>query len=73
MPSTGFEATIPARERPQTHALDCAATYEFLNSSCVSAGLLRFADNDINVKERVSRVKISTLLMAEAGFWTYLF
>jgi hypothetical protein len=26
MPSVGFETTIPARERPQTHALDRAAT-----------------------------------------------
>ena len=25
-PLTGFEPTIPASERPQTHALDCAAT-----------------------------------------------
>jgi len=23
---TGFEPTIPASERPQTHALDCTAT-----------------------------------------------
>ena len=26
MPSVGFETTIPARERPQTQALDLAAT-----------------------------------------------
>jgi hypothetical protein len=26
MPSTGFEPTIPVSERPQTHALDRAAT-----------------------------------------------
>ena len=26
MPSVGFEPTIPASERPQTHALDRAAT-----------------------------------------------
>jgi hypothetical protein len=26
MPPTGFEDTIPANERPQTHALDRAAT-----------------------------------------------
>jgi hypothetical protein len=26
MPPAGFEPTIPASERPQTHALDCAAT-----------------------------------------------
>jgi hypothetical protein len=26
MPPTGFETAIPARERPQTHALDRAAT-----------------------------------------------
>jgi hypothetical protein len=26
MPSAGFEPTIPASKRPQTHALDCAAT-----------------------------------------------
>jgi hypothetical protein len=26
MPPTGFEPTIPASERPQTHALDRAAT-----------------------------------------------
>ena len=26
MPSVGLEPTISAGERPQTHALDCAAT-----------------------------------------------
>jgi hypothetical protein len=26
MPPPGFEPAIPASERPQTHALDCAAT-----------------------------------------------
>jgi len=26
MTTVGFELTIPARERPQTHALDCSAT-----------------------------------------------
>jgi hypothetical protein len=26
MSPAGFEPTIPANERPQTHALDCAAT-----------------------------------------------
>jgi hypothetical protein len=26
MPPLGFEPTIPAGERPQTYALDCAAT-----------------------------------------------
>ena len=26
MPPVGFEPTIPASERPQTYALDCAAT-----------------------------------------------
>jgi hypothetical protein len=26
MPPAGFEPTIPASGRPQTHALDCAAT-----------------------------------------------
>ena len=26
MPPAGFEPTIPARERPQTHALDRAAS-----------------------------------------------
>jgi hypothetical protein len=26
IPPAGFEPTIPASERPQTHALDCAAT-----------------------------------------------
>jgi hypothetical protein len=26
MPPAGFEPAIPASERPQTHALDCAAT-----------------------------------------------
>jgi hypothetical protein len=26
MAPTGFEPTIPASERPQAHALDCAAT-----------------------------------------------
>jgi len=26
MSATGFEPTIPASERPQTYALDCAAT-----------------------------------------------
>ena len=26
MPPAGFERTIPAKERPQTHALDRAAT-----------------------------------------------
>jgi hypothetical protein len=26
MPQAGFKTTIPASERPQTHALDCAAT-----------------------------------------------
>ena len=25
MPSAGFKPVIPASERPQTHALDCAA------------------------------------------------
>jgi len=27
MPPAGFEASIPASERPQTHALDRAATW----------------------------------------------
>jgi hypothetical protein len=26
MPRAGFETTIPASKRPQTHALDCGAT-----------------------------------------------
>jgi hypothetical protein len=26
MPPVGFEPAIPASERPQNHALDCAAT-----------------------------------------------
>ena len=26
VPSAGFEPTVPANERPQTHVLDCAAT-----------------------------------------------
>jgi hypothetical protein len=26
MPPAGFESAIRARERPQTHVLDCAAT-----------------------------------------------
>jgi hypothetical protein len=26
MPMAGFESAVPAKERPQTDALDCAAT-----------------------------------------------
>jgi hypothetical protein len=26
MPPAGFKPAVPASERPQTHALDCAAT-----------------------------------------------
>jgi hypothetical protein len=37
MPSAGFEPTIPARERPQTHALDTAATG--IGNKCVSESL----------------------------------
>jgi hypothetical protein len=29
MPPMGFEPTIPVGERPQTHALNCAATGTF--------------------------------------------
>ena len=30
MPQKGFEAVIPARERPQTHVLDRAAAVKWL-------------------------------------------
>jgi len=43
MSMTGFEPTIPASERPQTHALNCAATgiVRFITScvGCVSIWL----------------------------------
>jgi hypothetical protein len=29
MPLAGFEPAIPENERPQTHALDCAATKHY--------------------------------------------
>ena len=37
MPQAGFELAIPASERPQIHALDCAAT----GTGCISIFLAR--------------------------------
>jgi hypothetical protein len=41
MPPEGFEPAIPARERPQTHALDRAATGKFKPKELVSISCLR--------------------------------
>jgi len=38
MPTVGFEPTIPAGERPQTHALDRAATGTGCNTVCRNSG-----------------------------------
>ena len=42
MPPAGFETTIPAREWPKTHALDCAATGigEFLHQVAKNYGFI---------------------------------
>jgi hypothetical protein len=60
MPEAGFESAVPASERPQTHALDRAATgignynhYRLLLNSCA---------------ELVINARVSVLLF-QAGRW----
>ena len=71
MPPVGFEPTIPARERPQTYALDRAAT---------GIGLVNFLSViPLNVFRRVLRIMISNFnkdltdvtTMSVLGYWRF--
>jgi len=51
MPSVGFEAAIPASERPQTYTLDRAATGIGLGKETAKKILLNFKRHtDINIQ-----------------------
>jgi sensor histidine kinase YesM len=63
MPPAGFELTIPASERPQTHALDRAATGICIHVSINKTAFKLHAQTESNGKE-ISREHV---LLQRAG------
>jgi len=58
MPPVGFEPTISAGERPQTHSLDCAATEtgNYVVKKAYSKGSIAMLAYGIKTKYKRSRI-----------------